>query len=199
VSDELDDKFLALLLQRDERAFNQLVVSYERRILALVTRMLGNREEGRELTQEVFIQVFKSLDTFRGESKLSTWIYRVAINMCKNRTKYLKVRHSDAQDGYEDLAERVSMGEAQHATVGQVERPDEAMAGKQVEQIVQRGIAELEDSFRECLILRDVEELSYEEVAQITGLALGTVKSRIHRARIQLKDYVERHLGEKIQ
>jgi RNA polymerase sigma-70 factor, ECF subfamily len=193
-----EQKMLGALLARDEHAFSLLVLAYERRVLSLVIRMLGHREEARELTQEVFIQVFKSLDSFRGEAKLSTWIYRVAINMCKNRTKYLRVRHTDAQEDFADVAERVSMNEAQRSTVSHVERPDEAVAGRQIERIVQAGIAELEDSFRECLVLRDVEELSYEEVSQITGLPLGTVKSRIHRARILLREYVEARLGERL-
>ncbi len=90
------------------------------------------------------------------------------------------------------------MGEARGANVAQIERPDEMVAGRQVERIVQRAILELEPSFRECLVLRDVEDLSYEEIGAITGLPEGTVKSRIHRARAQLKELVERALGEKI-
>ena len=183
---------------RDERAFSQLVRTYERRVFALVFRMLGRREEAEEVAQEVFFQVFKAIGTFRGESKLSTWIFRIAVNLCKNRHKYLKVRHAGEEEELEALAERVPMGEARRANVAQVERPDEMVAGKQVEQIVREAILELEPTFRECLVLRDVEELSYEEIGEITGLPEGTVKSRIFRARTQLKDLVEKRLGEKI-
>ena len=167
---ELEQKLVERLIARDERAFNELVRTYERRVFALVFRMLGNRAEAEDLAQEVFIQVFKAIGTFRGESKLSTWIYRIAINLCKNRAKYLRVRHTDAQDELEEVAERVPLGEARRANVGQVERPDEMVSGKQVEVIVQRAIAQVEESFRECLVLRDVEELSYEEIGEITGL-----------------------------
>jgi len=160
--------------------------------------MLGNRAEAEDLTQEVFVQVFKAIGTFRGESKLSTWIYRIAVNLCKNRTKYLRVRHTDEQDQLEDVAERVPLGDVRKANVGHVERPDEMVAGKQVEQIVAQAINEIEETFRECLVLRDVEELSYEEIGEITGLPPGTVKSRISRARTQLKELVEKRLGEKI-
>jgi RNA polymerase sigma-70 factor (ECF subfamily) len=196
--DEIESRLIERLVARDERAFNELVRAYERRVLALVMRMLGNRAEAEDLAQEVFVQVFKAIGTFRGESKLSTWIYRIAINLCKNRAKYLRVRHSDEQDELAAVEERVPLGEARRANVGAMERPDEMMAGKQVEAIVQRAIQELEPSFRECLVLRDVEELSYEEIEQITGLPAGTVKSRIHRARAQLREVVERELGEKI-
>ena len=195
---EEEAKLVERLVARDERAFNTLVRAYERRVFALVLRMLGNRAEAEDLAQEVFVQVFKAIGSFRGESKLSTWIYRIAINLCKNRSKYLRVRHSDEQDELEALQERAALGDAKGANVANVERPDEMMAGKQVEHIVQTAILELEPTFRECLVLRDVEDLSYEEIGAITGLPEGTVKSRIHRARAQLKELVESALGEKI-
>ena len=197
--DEIEQKLVERLVARDERAFNELVRAYERRVFALVLRMLGNRAEAEDLAQEVFVQVFKAIGNFRGDSKLSTWIYRIAINLCKNRAKYNRVRHAGEQDELEEVAERVPLGEARRANVGQVERPDEMVAGKQVELIVQRAILQVEDSFRQCLVLRDVEELSYEEIGEITGLPPGTVKSRIFRARAQLKELVERELGEKIK
>jgi RNA polymerase sigma-70 factor (ECF subfamily) len=193
-----ETKLIERLVARDERAFNELVKAYDRRVFALVLRMIGNRAEAEDLAQEAFVQVFKAIGTFRGESKLSTWIYRIAVNLCKNRTKYLRVRHSDEQDELEAVAERVPMGEVRRANVGQVERPDEMMAGRQVEQIVQQAILQLPDTFRECLVLCDVEELSLKEIVDITGLPEGTVKSRIHRARAQLKEIVEKALGEKI-
>jgi RNA polymerase sigma-70 factor (ECF subfamily) len=197
--DELESRLVERLVARDERAFNELVRTYQRRVFSLILRMLGNPAEAEDLAQEVFVQVFKAIGTFRGESKLSTWIYRIAINLCKNRTKYLRVRHADEQDELAEIDERVPLGAQGRSNVGAVERPDEMMAGKQVEAIVQRAIQELEPSFRECLVLRDVEELSYEEIEEITGLPAGTVKSRIHRARALLREAVERALGEKIR
>lgn len=196
---ELDEaKLIERLARRDERAFNELVRTYERRVFGVVLRMLGNPAEAEDLSQEVFYQVFKAIGTFRGESKLSTWIYRIAVNLCKNRAKYLKVRHTSDQTELEEQAERVPLGEARHANVGQVDRPDEMMEGRQVEQIVRESILQIEPAFRECLVLRDVEELSYDEIGEITGLPAGTVKSRIFRARAQLKELVENKLGEKI-
>lgn len=199
MSDEVESQLIERLVARDERAFNELVQTYGRRVSALVLRMLGNRAEAEDLTQEVFVQVFKAIGTFRGDSKLSTWIYRIAVNLCKNRTKYLRVRHANAQDELEAVAERVPLGDDRRANVAIIERPDEALAGRQVERIVQDAIAKIDETFRECLVLRDVEELSYEEIGEITGLPPGTVKSRIFRARAQLKEIVERELGEKIR
>ncbi len=196
---ELEEKLLERLRARDERAFNELVKAYERRVFGLVFRMLGSRAESEDLTQEVFVQVFKAIATFRGESKLSTWIYRIAVNLCKNRAKYNRVRHAGEQDQLEDVAERLPLSQARNANVAQVARPDEAMAGRQVEEIVRQAISEVDDNFRECLILCDVEELSYEEIAEITSLPVGTVKSRIFRGRAQLRELVEKKLGEKIR
>jgi RNA polymerase sigma-70 factor, ECF subfamily len=196
---EDEARLVERLVARDERAFNALVRAYEGRVFALLSRMTGHRAEAEDLAQEVFVQVFKAVGSFRGESKLSTWIYRIAINLCKNRTKYLRVRHAGEQDDLEALQDRLPLGAGTDANVAHIDRPDEMMAGKQVERIVQQAILQLEPTFRECLVLRDVEELSYEEIGAITGLPEGTVKSRIHRARAQLKELVERALGEKIR
>ena len=196
--DAIEQRLIERLVARDERAFNELVRAYERRVFALVLRMIGNHAEAEDLAQEVFVQVFKAIGSFRGDSKLSTWVYRIAVNLCKNRSKYLRVRHAGQEEELEAVAERLPLGQASHANVGQIERPDEAVAGKQVEAIVQRAILAIEPDFRECLVLRDVEELSYEEIGEITSLPPGTVKSRIHRARAMLREIVERELGEKI-
>lgn len=196
--EDVEAKLIERILLRDEHAFTELMKAYQGRVYGLILRMLGNSAEAEEVAQEVFIQVFKSIGSFRGDSKFSTWIYRVAVNHCKNRVKYLKVRHSKQQDELEAVAERMPLGDGRRANVGQIERPDEALAGRQVERIVQESIAQIDPSFRECLILRDVEELSYEEIEAITGLAAGTVKSRIFRARAQLRELVEKRLGEKI-
>jgi RNA polymerase sigma-70 factor, ECF subfamily len=198
--EDTEARLIERLVARDERAFNHVVRAYERRIFALALRMMGDRAEAEDLAQEVFVQVFKAIGTFRGESKLSTWIYRIAVNLSKNRTKYLRVRRTDDQDEISALEERLPMGdEAKRANVARIDRPDDMVAGLETEQVVRKAILQLEPSFRECLVLRDVEDLSYEEIGVITGLPEGTVKSRIHRARSQLKEIVERALGEKIE
>src|ERR1051325_8751034 len=109
--DQAERKFIERLAMRDERAFNELVELYEARVFRLVFRMLGRRDEAEDMAQEVFVQVFKAIDQFRGESKLSTWIYRIAVNLCKNRSKYLRVRHANEQDELEAVAERVNLGD----------------------------------------------------------------------------------------
>jgi RNA polymerase sigma-70 factor, ECF subfamily len=197
--DESEAQFVARLCARDEAAFNLLVVRHERRVFSLVYRMLGRRDEAEDLSQEVFVQVFKAIDQFRGDSKLSTWIYRIAVNLCKNKTKYLARRHAGSQDDVDAMAERAPLSAAKGVSVGEVNRPDELVEGMQMERLVKRAIGELEPDFREVLILRDVEDLSYEEIAAVTGLPDGTVKSRIHRARAQLRAIVEKAIGERVR
>jgi RNA polymerase sigma-70 factor, ECF subfamily len=191
-------RFIERLRARDERAFNELVKTYERRVFALLLRMLGRAEEAEDLAQEVFVQVFKSISGFRGDSRLSTWIFRIAINLSKNRSKYLARRHADTQGQYDGVGDETAWDKSRDGGVGTVPRPDDVLSGMEVESIVERAIRSLDTEFREVLLLRDVEDMSYEEIAEITGLADGTVKSRIHRARAQLKEAVELALGEKI-
>ncbi|EYF06269.1 RNA polymerase sigma factor RpoE [Chondromyces apiculatus DSM 436] len=197
--DEEEAQFIARLVARDESAFNELVVLYERRVYGLVFRMLGRREEAEDLSQEVFVQVFKAIDQFRGDSKLSTWIYRIAVNLCKNRSKYLSRRYASSTDDLDAMVDRAPLSAAKGVSVGDVSRPDELVEGMQLEMVVKRAIAQVDPEFREVLILRDVEDLSYEEIGAVTGLAEGTVKSRIHRARTQLKALVEKAMGEKLK
>lgn len=190
--------FIRRLVARDETAFNELVQLYERRVHALVYRMLGNRHEAEEVTQDVFVQVFKSIDSFRGEAKLSTWLFRVAVNRCKNQLKYHARRGGTSHQDYDAIADGASGTAATGVSVGAVDRPDELVAGIQLERLVKLALAKLEPGFRELVILRDVEDLSYEEIAEVTDLPRGTVKSRIHRGRQQLRQAVEQMLGEKL-
>jgi RNA polymerase sigma-70 factor (ECF subfamily) len=194
-----EQRFIERLVARDERAFNELVELYGDRVFRLMLRMLARKDEAEDMAQEVFVQVFKAIHQFRGDAKLGTWIYRVAVNLCKNRGKYLSRRHSGSEDELDALADRAPLAEAKGITSGELSGPDQVVQGYQVEAIVRRCILELEAEFREVLILRDVEELSYEEIGEITALPEGTVKSRLHRARAMLKEKVERLLGEKIR
>jgi RNA polymerase sigma-70 factor (ECF subfamily) len=196
LQDDDEAEFVARLLARDEAAFNELVTLYERRVFALVFRMIGRREEAEDLAQEVFVQVFKAIDQFRGDAKLSTWIYRIAVNLCKNRSKYLQRRHAQAHDDVDDMLDRSSLASGKGVSVGAIGRPDELVEGRQLEHIVRSAIQHIDPDFREVLVLRDVEDMSYEEIAQVTGLPEGTVKSRIHRARAQLKVLVEKAIGQ---
>ena len=179
------------LRARDERAFRELISEHRDRVYNLTYRMLGNRAEAEDIAQEVFITVFKTIDSFREEAKFSTWLYRVTVNHCKNRIKYLARRHDRAQDELDENAGPVvSSGPA-----GPMPRPDRAVESAQMEKVMQDAIATLDEDHRVVVVLREVEDLSIEEICEITGLPDGTVKSRLHRARLALRKKILRHMG----
>ena len=179
-------RLIRRLKDRDERAFSELIDEHGNRVFNLCFRMLGNREEAEDLAQEVFITVFKSVDSFRGDSKLSTWIYRIASNLSKNRIKYLARRHDRSKAEFDEGVDRTAAAAALTAPT-QAKSPDAHVEGVQLEGLMQQAISELEEDHRILIVLRDIEELSYEEICEITELAEGTVKSRLHRARLALR------------
>ena len=183
---------LSRLRERDERAFRELVEEHRDRVFNLTYRMLGNRAEAEDVAQEVFISVFKTIDTFREESKFSTWLYRVTVNHCKNRIKYLSRRHDRDQDELDEASEADVA--AAVAAPPPSPRPDRQLEGAQTERMLQEAIAELDEEHRVLVVLRDVEDLSIEEIMEITGLPDGTIKSRLHRARMALRKKITRHL-----
>ncbi len=189
---ELERTLLRRLRDRDERAFRELIENHRDRVFNITYRMLGNRAEAEDVAQEVFITVFKTIESFREESKFSTWLYRVTVNHCKNRIKYLARRHDRDRDEL-DETNQATNGAVNGAPV-RVAQPDKALASAQMEKLLQEAIAALDDDQRAVVILRDVEDLSIEEICEITGLPDGTVKSRLHRARLVLRKKMQRHV-----
>lgn len=192
---ELERSLLRRLRDRDERAFRELVETHRDKVFNITFRMLGNRAEAEDVAQEVFIAVFKTIESFREESKFSTWLYRIAVNHCKNRIKYLARRHD---------RDREEIDESQHGagvngTIGGPlpSSPQKALESAQMEKLMQDAIANLEDDQRIVVVLRDVEDLSIEEICEITGLPDGTVKSRLHRARLVLRKRLQRHVEDR--
>ncbi|MBN2343629.1 MAG: sigma-70 family RNA polymerase sigma factor [Deltaproteobacteria bacterium] len=187
MNDPSQHKLVKQLQARDAHAFEQLIETHQTRIYNLIYRMIGNREESEDLLQEVFITVFKKIDSFRGDSSLTTWIYKIATNHCINRKKYLTRRKHYAKSSYSDLSEK-EQAESRNAMMENLPRPDEMAEGKQMELLIQKAIISLEDEYKIVLILRDVQNLSYDEIEQILNVPAGTVKSRLHRARMALKE-----------
>lgn len=191
---DLERALLRRLRDRDERAFRELIDLYRDRVFNVTFRMLGNRAEAEDISQEVFIAVFKTIDTFREESKFSTWLYRVAVNHTKNRIKYL-ARRNDRNRAEIDDNTTDSDGPGLGGGSVRPARPDHALAGAQMEQVLQAAINTLDEEHRALVVLRDIEELSIEEICEITGIPDGTVKSRLHRARAALRKKLQRHLS----
>lgn len=177
-----DPALLARLRAGDARAFEELVRAYQHRVFGVAVRMLGNRAEAEDLAQEVFLRVHRSIADFRGEAKLSTWLYAIASRLCLNRLASGE-RHR-IREGEETLMRLPSADAGAAETLERGER-DAALS---------QAIASLPDERRIVVVLRDVEGLSYEEIARALDLEPGTVRSRLHRARLDLKDKLERFL-----
>ncbi len=191
MTDEEEKRLVARLKRQDEAAFNELVRMYQSRIYRLTYRMLGDAGEAEDLAQEVFVTVFKAIPRFREESKLSTWMYRVATNHCKNRIKFLQRRARGKKREFDEIADANQVASASMSTSSRLPRPDELTQGRELEELVRLALAELRDEQRELIVLRDIEHHTYEEIQERTGLNLGTIKSRLHRARAILVERVK--------
>jgi len=181
---------IARLRRGDAAAFEVLVRTHQDRVYDFCVRMLGDREEAFDLTQEIFISVHRNLEKFRADAKLTTWLYRIARNHCLNRLKHLKRRGRGVTDEYGELNE-LSITQS----LGGTEAPDENLVRKKSRELVHKAIEQLDEEQRALVVLRDVEGLSYEEIMEITELPEGTVKSRLHRAREKLAGILERLEG----
>ncbi len=167
----------------DPRAFARLVSLHEGLVFNLAARLLGDREEARDLSQEVFLQVYRTLHRFEGRSSLRTWIYRIVVNHCRNRRRFWRRRRVGRSLALEELSPSDEIrlaGPAEASPHAQVERRERS-------ERVQRALGRLSFDHRAILLLREVEGLSGEEVARTLGIAEGTVKSRLARAREALR------------
>lgn len=174
--------FLRRLQRGDPRAFRELVRLHEDRVYSFVLRMLGDPQEAEDVSQEVFLAVHRNVARFRGDCQVSTWLYRMAKNHCLNRLKYLERR---APGGEIDLERTGTSGDAFGS---RSRRPDEEMLAAEERAQVQRALGALSPEHRMLVVMRDIEGLGYEQIALVAQLPLGTVKSRIHRARAMLAD-----------
>ena len=176
----------------DAAAFDALVGLFAGRVFSVAVRMLNDRGEAEDLAQEVFVTLHRALPNFRFESKVSTWIYRITKNRCLNRMKFLQRRHIGHLHDVDDPAMGKSLTDDETRN-GARRDPVQALHREQLSEVLEGLLRELPEQQRELVILRDLEDLSYEEIVDVTGLALGTVKSRLHRARAQLAERLYQH------
>jgi RNA polymerase sigma-70 factor (ECF subfamily) len=176
----------AALIQRcaagDDTAFAEVVAEHQRMVVQLAMNLLGDRDEALDLSQDVFIRVFRTIGQFRGQSALRTWIYRIAVNQARNRHRFWRRRRRSDQVSLDAHVE--AHGDFQcGAEVG----PDRILAQKELAARLQRALDALPFDQRTAIVLREVDGLSYDEIAFSLGVAVGTVKSRLTRARQTLR------------
>lgn len=197
---DADAPLIARVKQGDVKAFEMLVVKYQRRVERLVARMVRDVDIVQDITQETFIRAYRAIPQFRGESAFYTWLYRIAVNTAKKALLELKrdplVTESarlsrDEDDETSRLENELSDGET----------PDAVLASKQVAQAVNLAVADLSDDLRQAITLREIEGLSYEEIAEMMNCPIGTVRSRIFRAReaiaLRLRPLLDTRDGER--
>ncbi len=168
----------------DVTAFEELIDAYQKKVFNLAFRIIGNCDDAADLAQETFVRIFKAISNFKEQSSFSTWVYRITTNVCldeirrrKNRTVLSLDEDIHTDDG--DMKRQVESDEL---------RPDEAAEREEVCRIVNKAISMLPEDQRLVITLRDIDGISYEEIAKIVDCPSGTVKSRINRARLALKN-----------
>ena len=178
---EQEAQIVRKVLQGDVNAFERLVTEYEKAVYAIAQRMTGNAEDAADMTQETFIKAYNSLQSFRGDSKFSVWLYRIASNVCldflrsrsRKPTVSLSVEDDEGEEGQLDIAD-------------ESQSPELLMERGLTRDAVRRGLDTLPPDYRQILLLREIQGLSYDEIAAVLEIEVGTVKSRIFRARKRL-------------
>lgn len=179
---DANDATLVLWARRgDYNAFEELVRRYRNDVVALAHHFVGNREDAWDLSQEVFIKVFRSLKRFRGEASFKTWLLRITANQCKDHFKKRRLQTTAFETN----------GVAQNRASGQRD-PREALEAAELGDSIRAGLDTLNEKHRTVLVLREFEGLSYEEMAVVIGCSLGTVMSRLHHARKKLQQTLTR-------
>jgi len=186
-----DSDVVAAYLAGDRRAFDELVERYQRRLLNFVYRSIGDRERGEDLVQEVFIRVHRHLHRFDQSKKFSTWIYTIASNLAKNelrnRSRNPMVLFQTIKKNW-DADHRPLQFEDVHT------KPDDLYAQRHLKETVDWAVAQLPEHHRMVFVLRELEGKTYEEIADITDCNLGTVKSRLNRARARFAQVIQPHI-----
>ena len=178
---ELEAQCIRRVLEGDANAFEPLVHAYEKNVYNLALRTLGNAQDAEDVTQEAFLKAYRSLSSYRGDSKFSVWLYRIVTNLCldllrakkRRPTQSLNVENDEGEEDELDIPD-------EHFS------PEHLLDRKLTRESVQRGLASLPDDARQILLLREIQGLSYEEIGRVLELDPGTVKSRIFRARKRL-------------
>ena len=171
----------------DQGAFDEMVSRYWDRIFSMVNQLLRNQQDAEEVTQDAFVRAHRGLTNFRGESSFSTWLYQIATNLARNRYWYWWRRKRDRSVSFEAPVSADSETTLAEVFPADVETPEDATVTQEFLDRVAAGMEQLSEKHREILILRNVQNLAYEEIAEILTMSVGTVKSRIARARESLR------------
>jgi RNA polymerase sigma-70 factor (ECF subfamily) len=192
---DADRELVAASQQGDMNAFESLVARYQKRMLNIAFRLVGDYDDACEVVQDAFVSAFKNIRTFRGDAKFTTWLTTITLNLSKNRLK--QVRSRQGHEAY-SLDEPVLTNDGEMSRDSPSQEPSvlDRLEKRDVQARVQNCIKALEEDFREVLILRDIQEFSYEEIGSMLKVRVGTIKSRLFRAREVVRDCLKKFIGE---
>jgi RNA polymerase sigma-70 factor, ECF subfamily len=182
-----DTQFVERLRAGEAAAFDRLVQERSGEVYALLYRLTEDAEEARDLAQETFLRAFQHISRFRGDADLKTWIYRIAINQARNRWRWWRRRRRDQTVSLDIVGDERQEPLSASLVDREGRNPEQETLSRERERALRRALQTLSRPFREAVILRDVEGLSYEEIAATLEISIGTVKSRLSRARLELR------------
>lgn len=179
-----DEVLMEHIVRGSEAAFATLVDRYRGRIINLVCRFINDRDRAQEIAQEVFLRIFVHRERYRPSGKFSTWMYTIAVNLAKNEIRRrVRARRIISLDGLMEVA-----GDSSRFVADRGPGPERRLRQREVQEWVGKALAGLPEKYREVIVLRDVQQLSYEEIEKVLGIPGGTVRSRINRARSALQE-----------
>ena len=182
MAESREEVWLAQAKRGDQEAFGCLVRAYEKRVFALTRRLCVDPSDAEEAAQDAFLAVWQGLPSFRGEARFSTWLYRLTVNACTDI-----LRRRQRRSGRDEPLDRAE------ALPDRAPSPQEAAERKELRSAIEAGLRQLPEEYRTALVLREIQQLSYEEIAQATGAKSGTIKSRISRGRGLLRKFLQEH------
>jgi RNA polymerase sigma-70 factor (ECF subfamily) len=189
---EYDNELIERFRKGDEAAYEELVQSYAPKAYQIAYGLLGNRLDAEEVVQDAFMKVHANLERFRGDSSFATWLYRIITNLSRNKYHWNRRRGKDINVSLSDRGPADESGLADFEVADNTLKPDVLLDRNETESVLMDAISRLPDKLREVLVLRHLEEMSYADMADLLGCELGTVKSRLARAREALKQEYER-------
>ena len=186
--------FVARLQANEDAAYDELVRTYSGSIFHVAYRMLGDSAEAADAVQEIFLKVFRNIAGFKGEAALKTWIFKIAFSEILNRLRWWKRRHRYATTSLDDQPNGNGV-RAAHSVASSSPTPEQVLQSKEEEGAIQLALSRLSKDHRSIIVLRDIEGFSYTEIADVLGVSIGTVKSRLARGRADLKKSLIRYLS----
>lgn len=195
-SNPTDEALIARVKQRDFEAFETLIGRYEDKVYRLAFRFVRNETEAKEIVQDTLLSVWRKLDSFKGDSQFGSWLFRVTANAAlmrlRSQRRHAEVSTEELPAGFLDT-QQSSYGQVTGQGANWSRRPDEEMQSEELRQQIQKAVDALPEIYRTVFLVRDVDGLSTEETAEALGLSIPTVKTRLHRARIALREAIGAH------